>query len=116
MAETMKKHGHEKDFSMETFAADDNLRVAYAMDLIEKELKDRGMSLDSEEKEKLEEKLERYIGNSEKIFCEDEAVQYANEIQIERNNKEHNENDNKKDDRNRLDEIAENMENRRKHQ
>lgn len=111
VAETMKNHNDPKDFTMESLAADESLRVQEAYRMVEEELKDRGITMNNEEQDNLKDKLAKYIGNSEKVLCEEDAVQYANMVQIERRNKE---NPNKCDDEelSRLDEIAEKRENR----
>lgn len=109
VGETMNKHKDPDDFTMETFAADESQRVAEAERLVKEELKDKGIELNKDEEKTLDENLSKYIGNSEKIFCKEDAERFANNIQDERKNKD------KKEDngRSRLDEAYTNMQRRR---
>lgn len=97
IAENIRKHGEPIDFTMEGFSADASLRINEALDMVHDELEDRGLDLDNNEEQKLQNKLKGYLGNNEHVFCKEEAEQYANEIQMEKNNKENNKEDKDKD-------------------
>ena len=88
MGIALKKHGNSPDMTMESFSADSNQRVDEAMRMVDEELDKRGIDLDSSEKEKLQERITAYVGNSEHVFCEEDAISYANEVQIDRKNKQ----------------------------
>lgn len=110
IAENIKKHGEPIDFTMEGFSANASLRINEALDMVHKELCKRNITLEDDEEKKLQEKLKGYLGNSEHAFCPEEAKQYANEIQVERNNKSKNEDEKEQDEdqgRSRLEEAME---------
>ena len=110
IAENIKKHGEPIDFTMEGFSADASLRINEALNMVQDELKKRKMSLNNDEEERLQEALKSYLGNSSHVFRKEEAEQYVNEIQQNRNNKEDKENEDKQNDdkgRSRLEEAME---------
>lgn len=101
ITENIKKHGEPIDFTMEGFSADASLRINEAINMVEDELEDRGIAINDEEEKKLQERLKGYLGNSSHVFCKEEAEQYANEIQQNRNNKDKEENEDKDDKENK---------------
>ena len=111
---TLKKHGDSPDMTMESFAADSNQRVNEAMRMVDEELDKRGVDLDSSEKEKLQKRITAYVGNSEHVFCEEDAISYANEIQIEQRNRQDKDKEQEDGGRSRLDEIADSRAQRRR--
>lgn len=87
-AKAIKKHGHAVDFTMEGLAADESLRINEALEMINEELKKRGVSLNSREEQNLKESVKAYIGDSENVFCEKTAIEYANDIEQTQKNRE----------------------------
>ena len=88
VGDTIKKHGHEVDFTMEGLSADESLRINEALEMINEKLKERGVSLNSIEEQNLKESVKAYIGNSENVFCEETAIEYANDIEQAQKNRE----------------------------
>lgn len=116
VGDAMKKHNDEKDYTMESLASNENQRVAEAIRMIHEELEKRGIELTTKEDEKIQNKVTAYIGNTENTFCEEDAIQYANEIQIDRKAKENEDKVQKGDDEDlsRLDQIAQSRNERRR--
>ena len=88
VGDTIKKHGHEVDFTMEGLSADESLRINEALEMINEKLKERGVSLNSIEEQNLKESVKAYIGDSENVFCEETAIEYANDIEQTQKNRE----------------------------
>ncbi|MBO5179503.1 MAG: hypothetical protein J6B87_04060 [Clostridia bacterium] len=78
---TMKNDGH-RDYTMQQFSADEDSRVVSAFGEIVDELNSRNISLDPDEEDTLVQKLRNYLKNNDKIVCKEEVIEYANEIQL----------------------------------
>jgi len=113
VGKTMNKHGNPHDYTMETYAANNSQRVAEAERLVKNELKERGINLTQDEEKELNENLTKYIGNSENIFCKEDAERFATGVQNKRENEQNRKNEDSDKGRSRLDEAAERRLNRK---
>ncbi|MBR2744458.1 MAG: hypothetical protein IKE01_04090 [Clostridia bacterium] len=113
VGKTMNKHGNPHDYTMETYAANNSQRVAEAERLVKNELKERGINLTQDEEKELNENLTKYIGNSENIFCKEDAERFATGVQNKRENEQNRKNEDSDKGRSRLDEAAERRVNRK---